>query len=159
MRELAPPTYDLPYNRSLCMRARSIRHSVQGWAKEWPLGCENPASLLPLAAGGEFTQPRDYSFAHPCTRLGENICHATGNHFFYSTYSSLYFQKKNKNYGEDFATRYISLRHAKAMYKLKNGLQLKCRSDKSQRRKEKNDWNKFIADKMYLPAEARMYLP
>ena len=40
---------------------------VQGWAKEWALGCVNPASWLPLAAGGEFTQPRAHSFAHLCT--------------------------------------------------------------------------------------------
>ena len=33
-------------------------HIVQGWAKEWTLGCVNPTSWLPLAAGGEFTQPR-----------------------------------------------------------------------------------------------------
>ena len=25
---------------------------IQGWAKEWTLGCVNPASWLPLAAGG-----------------------------------------------------------------------------------------------------------
>ena len=40
---------------------------VQSWAKEWSLGCVNPASGLPLAMGGvKFTQPRDYSLAHPC---------------------------------------------------------------------------------------------
>ena len=39
---------------------------VEGWAKEWTLGCVNPASWLSLAAGGEFTQPRDHSFAQPC---------------------------------------------------------------------------------------------
>ena len=31
------------------------------------LGCVNPASWLCLAAGGEFTQPRDHSFAQPCS--------------------------------------------------------------------------------------------
>ena len=31
---------------------------IQGWAKEWALGCVNPASWLPPAAGGEVTQPR-----------------------------------------------------------------------------------------------------
>ena len=41
---------------------------VQGWAKEWALGCVKPASWLPPAAGGEFTQPRAHSFAHLCTR-------------------------------------------------------------------------------------------
>ena len=40
--------------------------NVQGWAKEWSLGCVNLASLLPLVAGHEFTQPRDHSFAQPC---------------------------------------------------------------------------------------------
>ena len=42
---------------------------MQGWAKEWSLGCVNPASWLPLAAGGEFTQPRDHSLAQPCILL------------------------------------------------------------------------------------------
>ena len=37
------------------------------WTKNWTLGCVNPASTLPLAAGGEFTQPRDHSFAQPCS--------------------------------------------------------------------------------------------
>ena len=41
--------------------------NLQGWAKEWTLGCVNPASKLPLAAGGELTQPGAYSFAQPCT--------------------------------------------------------------------------------------------
>ena len=40
---------------------------VQGWAKGWALGCVNPASWLPLAARGEFTQPRAHLFADPCT--------------------------------------------------------------------------------------------
>ena len=40
---------------------------VQGWAKEWSLGCVNPASWLPVAVGHKFTQPRDHSFAQPCT--------------------------------------------------------------------------------------------
>ena len=39
---------------------------IQGCAKEWTLGCMNPASWLPLAAGCKFTQPRDHSFAQPC---------------------------------------------------------------------------------------------
>ena len=39
---------------------------VRGWAKEWSLGCVNPASWLPLAAGREFPQPGDHSFAQPC---------------------------------------------------------------------------------------------
>ena len=33
------------------------------------LGCVNPASWLPLAAGGEFTQPRAYLLADPCMVL------------------------------------------------------------------------------------------
>ena len=48
--------------------SRDLVH-VQGWAKEWALGCVNPASWLSLAAGGEFTQPRAHSFAQPCTFL------------------------------------------------------------------------------------------
>ena len=47
--------------------SRDLVH-VQGWAKEWALGCVNPASWLSLAAGGEFTQPRAHSFAQPCSR-------------------------------------------------------------------------------------------
>ena len=39
---------------------------IQGCAKEWALGCLNPASWLPPTAGGEFTQPRAHSFAHLC---------------------------------------------------------------------------------------------
>ena len=38
---------------------------VQGSAVRWPLGCVNPASSLPLAAGRDFTQPRHHSFAQP----------------------------------------------------------------------------------------------
>ena len=38
----------------------------QGSAKRWALGCVNPASSLPLSAGGEFTQPRAYLLADPC---------------------------------------------------------------------------------------------
>ena len=38
---------------------------VQGWAKEWSLGCVNLASWLPLVLGHEFTQPRYRSFAQP----------------------------------------------------------------------------------------------
>ena len=34
---------------------------LQDWAKEWTLDCVNPASGLPLSAGGEFTQPIDHS--------------------------------------------------------------------------------------------------
>ena len=40
--------------------------TVQGWAKEWSLGCVIPASWLPLAAGGEFTQPTAHLLADPC---------------------------------------------------------------------------------------------
>ena len=41
--------------------------TLQGWAKEWSLGCVNLASWLPLAAGREFTQPSDPFFVQPCT--------------------------------------------------------------------------------------------
>ena len=39
---------------------------VQGWAKEWSLGCVNsrPAARGSQEAG--FTQPRDHSFAQHC---------------------------------------------------------------------------------------------
>ena len=39
---------------------------VQGSAKRWALGCVNPDSWLPLAAGGEFTQPRANLLTEPC---------------------------------------------------------------------------------------------
>ena len=28
-----------------------LSNNIQGWAKEWSLGCVNPASWLPLAVG------------------------------------------------------------------------------------------------------------
>ena len=40
----------------------TMYYNEQGWAKEWTLGCVNPASWLPLAVGGEFTQLR----VQPC---------------------------------------------------------------------------------------------
>ena len=40
---------------------------IQGSTNEWFLGCENPTSELPLAAEGEFTQPRNHSLAETCT--------------------------------------------------------------------------------------------
>ena len=39
---------------------------VQRWAIRWVLGCVNPASGLPLAAGREVTQPRAYLVAQLC---------------------------------------------------------------------------------------------
>ena len=39
---------------------------VQGWAKEWSLGCVIPASWTPLAAGARFMQSRDHFVADPC---------------------------------------------------------------------------------------------
>ena len=54
-----------------------LHYSVQGWAKEWALGCVNPASRLPLAAGGEFTQPRARSFAQPCTNWVQSAMAST----------------------------------------------------------------------------------
>ena len=43
-----------------------LRSTLQGWAKEWSLGCVNsrPAARGSQEAG--FTQPRDHSFAQPC---------------------------------------------------------------------------------------------
>ena len=35
-----------------------FRHYTKVSAKRWALGCVNFAFWLPLAAGGEFTQPR-----------------------------------------------------------------------------------------------------
>ena len=41
--------------------------NIQGWGKEWSLGCVNPDYRLPRAAGREFMQPRDHSFSQLCT--------------------------------------------------------------------------------------------
>ena len=45
-----------------------IDQVLVSWAleKERFLCCLNPASCLPVSAGGEFTQPRDHSLAQPC---------------------------------------------------------------------------------------------
>ena len=56
-----------PFVRRGLVRLLKISDHVQGWAKEWALGCVNPAFWLPPAAGGEFTQPRAHSFVHLCT--------------------------------------------------------------------------------------------
>ena len=48
-------------------RSFSLDGIIQGWAKEWSLGCVN---LRPTARGNQeagFTQPRDHFFAQPCT--------------------------------------------------------------------------------------------
>ena len=55
--------------RDLTSHALDIHQNVlkiQGWAKEWALGCVNspPAPRGSQEAG--FTQPRAHSFAHPC---------------------------------------------------------------------------------------------
>ena len=47
---------------------------MQGSAKRWALGRVNPAPWLPLAAGGEFTQPRAHLPADPCTSGGSLGC-------------------------------------------------------------------------------------
>ena len=44
-----------------------LTNKVQGWAKEWSLGCVIPASWPPLAAGARFTVFRDHSLDYPCT--------------------------------------------------------------------------------------------
>ena len=45
---------------------------VQGWAKEWFLGCVNPASWLPLVAGRKFTQPGAHLIAQLCSTYARN---------------------------------------------------------------------------------------
>ena len=42
---------------------------VRGTPKGWALGSVNPATRLPLPAGGEFTQPRAHLLADPCTTV------------------------------------------------------------------------------------------
>ena len=61
-RRLAPRKL-LPLSLSL------HEHTAGNWLnKRWSLGCVNPASWLPLAAVGDFTQPRAHLLADPCTR-------------------------------------------------------------------------------------------
>ena len=46
--------------------AKLVLLILQGWAKEWSLGC---VKSRPVARGSQeegFTQPRDHSFAKPC---------------------------------------------------------------------------------------------
>ena len=52
--------------RLLARAARAIQGSAS--AERWTLGCVNPASWLPMAAGGELTQPRAraHLLADPC---------------------------------------------------------------------------------------------
>ena len=45
-----------PVLAAVGMYTHTFISQVQGWAKEWTLGCVNSASLLPLDAGGQFTQ-------------------------------------------------------------------------------------------------------
>ena len=67
------PSFELKPRSPTFLQLRKIKiacaYTLQGWAKEWTLGCVNPASWLPLVAGGEFTQPRDHSLAQHCTSL------------------------------------------------------------------------------------------
>ena len=56
-------------SKSFTTLVRMPLFSLQGWAKEWTLGCVNPGSLWPRG-GGEFTQPRDHSFAQSCSAGG-----------------------------------------------------------------------------------------
>ena len=64
---------DLHRNKHVCLTGACVLTSVifvydvQGWAKEWSLGCVN---LHPTARGSQeagFKQPRDHSVAEPCT--------------------------------------------------------------------------------------------
>ena len=40
---------------------------LQGWAKEWALGCVNSPPLARESQEAGVTQPRAHSFAQPCT--------------------------------------------------------------------------------------------
>ena len=40
--------------------------SIQGWTKEWALGCVNSCLAARGSQEAGFTQPRDHSFAQPC---------------------------------------------------------------------------------------------
>ena len=42
-----------------------VSYQLQGWAKEWALGC-GPAARVQRESEVGFTQPRAYSFSQPC---------------------------------------------------------------------------------------------
>ena len=46
--------------------AKGMPWHVRASAKRWALGCVIPTSSLPLAVGGEFTQPGPHLSADPC---------------------------------------------------------------------------------------------
>ena len=77
-----------------CDRGRQRKEDMNGtvrniknWAKQWSLGWVNPASWLPLAAGGEYTQPRDHSFAQPCICLAQSQLNVCLNYLIGKSYS------------------------------------------------------------------------
>ena len=41
--------------------------TLQGWAKEWDLGCVNSQPTARGCQEAGYTQPRAHSFAQPCT--------------------------------------------------------------------------------------------
>ena len=64
---------------------------TERWSIRRVLGCVNPASWLPLAAGCEFTQPRAHLIAHLCSlcdfqRKGSNSGMTFNWQFFYQNY-------------------------------------------------------------------------
>ena len=70
---------------------------VQGSAKRWTPGCVNPASGLPLAVVGEFTQLRAHLLADPCIKSESEYSLSTQNedpqnHFSILLFFPLHFQ-------------------------------------------------------------------
>ena len=57
----------------ICMNFVSRSRYAQRSAEKWALGCVNPASWFPPAAGGEFTQPRVHLLADPCTYISKKL--------------------------------------------------------------------------------------
>ena len=47
-------------------RGGCLKMYVQGWAKEWSLGCVNSRPAARGSQEEKFTHPRDHSFAQPC---------------------------------------------------------------------------------------------
>ena len=58
--------------RYLLWKRKCHFNFLQGSAITFALGCLNPASLFPLAAGDEFMQPRVHFLAEPCSTQWSN---------------------------------------------------------------------------------------
>ena len=67
-REIRPLIFLFFYSNNFPIaRCKKLVCTGIGSAKRWTQGCVNPASWLPLATGGMFTQPRAHLLPDPCT--------------------------------------------------------------------------------------------